>query len=46
MVKYFTYKAELRFKLLSLLTVVKMAAWSPLYYGELPYLLTAAAAGP
>lgn len=22
-----------------------MAAWSPLYYGELPYLLTAAAAG-
>ena len=23
-----------------------MAAWSPLYYGELPYILTAAAAGP
>ena len=31
--------------MLSLLTAVKMAAWSPLYYGDLPYLLTAAAAG-
>ena len=27
------------------LTAGKMAAWSPLYYGDLPYLLTAAAAG-
>ena len=34
-----------RHKLRSLLTAEKTAAWSPLYYAELPYLVTAAAAG-